>query len=56
MLVNRDVADLVDDQQLGQTVVLEALLQSILGLRFGERGEEAQGRGEQRPIPLLDGL
>ena len=34
MLVNRDVADLVDDQQLGQTILLEALLEPILGIGF----------------------
>jgi hypothetical protein len=56
MLIQRDVADLVDDQQFGQPIVLEALLQSILSLRFGQRGDQAHGCGEQRTIPLLDGF
>jgi hypothetical protein len=43
MLVNRDVADIVDDQQLGQTILLESLLEPILGLRFRERGDQAHG-------------
>jgi hypothetical protein len=54
MLVNRDVADLVDAQQLGQTIVLEALLPSMLGLGLGQRGEEAHRRGGPRRIPRLD--
>ena len=54
VLINRDVADFVDDQQLGQTIVLEALLPSMLGLGLGQRGDEPHRGGGPRPIPRLD--
>src|SRR5439155_7908784 len=54
--VDRQVADLVDDQQPGHGVDLEPLVQTPLGRGLGQGGDEA-GRGrEQDAVAMLDGL
>jgi len=54
--VNGDVADLVDDQELGLAEELEPLLDAVLGIGPGQRGNERHGLGEAGPVALGDGL
>ena len=54
--VDGDVADLVDDQELGLAVKLEPLLDAVLGIGLGQRGDQRHGLGEAGPIALGDGL
>ena len=44
--VDRDVADLVDDQELGLAVELQPLLDPVLGVGLGERRDERHGLSE----------
>jgi len=43
MPVDGDVADLVDDQELGLAVKLEPLLDAVLGIGPGQRGDQRHG-------------
>ena len=54
--VDRDVPDLVDDQELGLGEQFEALLEAILEERLAERGNEAGRRREEGPVAELAGL
>ena len=54
--VDRQVADLVDDQQPRHGVELEPLLEPPLGVRLGERGDQVGRRGEEHAVAGLDGL
>src|SRR5439155_9727661 len=55
-LVDRQVADLVDDQEPRHGVELELLLEPALGERLGQGADHAGGGGEQDAIAGLDGL
>jgi len=48
--VDRDVADIVDDQELGLIVELQPLFDAVFGLGLGERGDERNGLGEVGPM------
>ena len=54
--VDRDVADLVDDQELGLAVELQPLLDPVLGVGLGQRGDERHGLGEVGPVAFGDRL
>src|SRR5439155_23295620 len=55
-LVDRQVADLVDDQEPRHGVELELLLEPALGERLGEGADHAGGGGEQHAVATLDRL
>src|SRR4029079_18185355 len=52
----REVADLVDDQQLRARQQLELLFQTVLALGAGEQSHHGGRRGEQGPVPDGAGL
>src|SRR5215467_1478413 len=54
--VDRQVADLIDNQQPGDGVELEPLVPTILADRARESGDHARGRGEEHAVAALDGL
>src|SRR2546426_181070 len=54
--VDREIADLVDDEQARDGVDLEPLLQAPLRGRFRERGDQPGRRREEHAIAVLDGL
>jgi len=54
--VDGDVADLVDDQELGLAVELEPLLDAVLGIGPSQGSNERHGLGEAGPVALGDGL
>src|SRR5262249_54009052 len=55
-LVDRQVADLVDDQEPRHRVELELLLEPALGERLGERADHVRRGREQHAIAALDRL
>ncbi len=54
--VDRQVADLVNDQRPGRGVELELVVELALGHGLGERADQVRGRGEQHPVAGLDAL
>src|SRR5437667_4021528 len=54
--VDREIADLVDDEQARDGVDLEPLLQAPLRGRFRERGDQPGRRRKEHAIAVLDGL
>ena len=56
LAIDRDVADLVDDQDLRLGEELELLVEAVLGERLAEGGDEPGRGGEQRPVAQLAGL
>lgn len=54
--IERQVAELVDDQQLGLGMEGQALLQASLGMGLDEPGNERRRRHEQHRVALADGL
>lgn len=44
--VDRDLADLVDLQELGLQIKLQALFNPVLGVFLGQRGDQGHGLGE----------
>jgi len=56
MLVDGDVADLIDNQELGLAVELKALLDPVLGISFRQRGDKRHGLSEVGPVAFGDGL
>src|SRR5712691_3256666 len=54
--VDRQIADLVDDEQARDGIQLEPLVQAPLGRGLGERGDQAGRRREEHAIPALDRL
>ena len=54
--VDGDVADLVDDQELGLAVELQPLLDPVLGVGLRERSDERHGLGEVGPVAFRDRL
>jgi len=54
--IDRDIADLVDDQELGLAVKLQPLLDPVLGIGFCQGGDERHGLGEVGPVTFGDGL
>src|SRR6188472_1111264 len=53
---DRQVADLVDDQQGGAAEEADLVAQPALALGLGERGDEVSKRDEIDAAPGLDGL
>jgi hypothetical protein len=56
LAVNRDVPDLIDNQQLWLRQDLEALIESAFGERLAEGRNQAGGRGEEHADALFAGL
>jgi hypothetical protein len=54
-LLEGQVAELIDDEELGLGVEAEALGELALGLGLGERRQERSGAGEERGVAGLDG-
>src|SRR5690606_20279756 len=54
--VDRQVADLVDDQQAWRGVELEFLVQPAFGQSLAQGGDQLRGRGEKHPVAGLDRL
>src|SRR5947207_15190478 len=54
--VDREIADLVDDEQARDGVDLEPLLHAPYRGRFSERGEQPGRRREEYAIAVLAGL
>src|SRR5262249_61947091 len=54
--VDRDVADLVDDEQLRLREEFEPLLEPILAEGLAERGQESRGGGGESPDGLRAGV
>ena len=54
--VNRNVADLIDDEELGLAVELQTLLDPVLGIGLGQGRDQRHGLGEVRPVALCDRL
>lgn len=54
--VDRDVADLVDDEELGLAVELQSLLDPVLGIGLGKGGDQRHGLGKVCPVALGDRL
>src|SRR5947209_4270478 len=54
--VDREIANLVDDEQARDGVNLEPLLQAPLRGRFRERGDQRGRGGEEHAIAVLDGF
>jgi hypothetical protein len=52
--LKRQVAELIDDQQLGLGEEGEPLLQPDFRVRLGKRGDKGRGGGEQNRVALLD--
>lgn len=52
--VNRDIADLVDDQEFRLAVEPQPLLDPVLGVRLGQRRDQGHGLGEVGPVALGD--
>src|SRR5262249_9940386 len=48
VLVDRQIAELVDDQQAGLEVATDLTLEAAGGLRGGERVDDVDGGGEER--------
>lgn len=48
--VDRDVADLVDDQELWLAIELQSFLDLVLAVGLRERSDERHGLGEVGPI------
>jgi len=53
-LVNRQIANLINDQEAGNRVQLQLVVQSILRERPGERRNHGGCGGEQHAVALLD--
>ena len=53
LAVNGDVADLVDDEDLGLGQELQAFVPAILRQGLAEGGDLPRGRGEQRAVAVL---
>jgi hypothetical protein len=53
--VDRDLADLVDDEPFGDAVDFELFLQPVFGICLGQGREQGGGRGEGGAIALLNG-
>src|SRR5207245_568407 len=56
LAVDRQVPDLVDDEQAGHGVDLELVVEAAFGERACEGSDEDGGRGEEYAIAMLDGL
>ena len=56
LAIDGDVADLVDDQQLGLRQDLQPFVEAALGEGFPERGDEPRGGGKQDADAVLAGL
>ena len=54
--IDRQVTDLVDDQQTRCGVDLELLVEPAFGVGLGERSDEVGRGGKQDPVAGLDGL
>jgi len=54
--LERQIAELVDDQQLGLGEEGQALLQSPIGVRLGEGGDQGWRGHEQHRVAFADGL
>ena len=52
--LERQVAELVDDQQLRLAVKQQAVGELPLGLGFGQRGEQGGGAGEEDRVARFD--
>ncbi len=56
LLVDREVADLVDDDQPGHGVELELLAEPAFYDGLGQRPDHGRGRREEDSVAALDGL
>ena len=54
--LERQIAEFVDDQQLGLGVVRQALLEPAFAMRLGELGHQGRGRREQHRVAGHDGF
>lgn len=54
--IDAEVADLVDDQQPGDGVELELILETALLVSRGEDGNHVGGGSERHPVAGLDAL
>ena len=54
--VDRDVADLVDDEELGLAVKLQTLLDPVLGIGLGQGRDKRHGLGKVGPVAFGDRL
>ena len=56
LTVDREIPDLIDDQQPRDRVDLQLVVEPALAQRPGERRQHRRGRREQHPVAPLDGL
>ncbi len=54
--IERQIAELIDDQQLGLGIEGQALVEAAFGVRLDQVGEQGRRRGEQHRVALADGL
>lgn len=54
--VDRDVANLVDDEEFRLAVELQSLLDPVLGVGLGQRGDKRHGLSEVGPGAFGHGL
>ena len=54
--IDRDVPDLVDDEELGLAIELQSLLDAVLGVGLRERRDQRHGLGKVGPIAFGYGL
>ena len=54
--VDRNIADLVDDEEFRLAVELQSLFDAILGVSLGQAGDKRQGLGEVGSIAFSDCL
>ena len=55
-LVDGEIADLINDQQSGDDIGLEFLVEFTFGQGFAEGGDHVGGGGKQYPVALLNGF
>ena len=56
LTVDRQISDLVDDEQARDREDLELVVEAALAQRLGERGEHRGGGREEHAVAVLDGL
>ena len=54
--IDRDVADLVDNQEFWLAVKLQPLLDPVFGISLGQRSDQGHGLGEVSPVAFRDGF